>query len=159
VSVHKESGSILKLTDIIYSPNLTINLSSTKRIVEGQKVVFKNDLCLLYKNDELQLLTDTSPIAINVVLDYCAQTGIEPQHSALCNVSSESLNKVLWQPSSGHLKLFGCDAYNVVPTHKRDKFIPTAEQGTFVGYNVLRSLLDFLQQNQHSQGLQGCVLQ
>jgi hypothetical protein len=57
------SGSILKLTDVLYIPTLNINIFSAKIIVEGQKVVFENDQCHIYNNDELQLLADISPIA------------------------------------------------------------------------------------------------
>ena len=38
-------------------------------------------------------------------------------------------------PTIGHLRVFGCDAYAVVPTHKRDKFTPKAELGIFVSYD------------------------
>jgi hypothetical protein len=50
VAFHTESGSIMKLTDVLYIPTLTINLFSAKRIVEWQKFVFENDQCLIYKN-------------------------------------------------------------------------------------------------------------
>jgi hypothetical protein len=123
-----------------------------------------------------------------VVLNYCAQEDIEPQHSApynpQSNGSAESLNMILWKkatfmlptsglkcstwseavmtanyvrnrsphantpdnatpcglwrnikPSIGYIRLFGCDAYAVVPLHKRDKFSPKAELGNFVGYD------------------------
>jgi hypothetical protein len=149
--------------------------------------------CALWLRHNLMLKakprSDNGTEFINtVVLNYCAQKGIEPQHSApynpQSNRSAESLNRVPWQkatsmlrtsgikysmwseavmtanyvrnrsphsntpdnatpyglwrnikPSIGQLKLFGCDAYVVVPTHIRDKFSPKADLGTFVGWD------------------------
>jgi hypothetical protein len=52
-----------------------------------------------------------------------------PNNETLCGLRRNI------KPTIGHLRLFGCDLYTVVPTHKRDKFSPKAEQGAFVGYD------------------------
>jgi hypothetical protein len=67
--------------------------------------------------------------------DYAKMSWNMSPHS---NIHDNATPYGLWRkttPTIGHLRLFGFDASAVVPEHKRDKFSPKDELGTFVGYD------------------------